>query len=132
MSDINTVVLSGRVGRDPDLRYTPGGDVRPYLHPERGHDLACAAQNPYQSFECHKTTEHDYDGEAYATEQSKQCAGFLTLRCAELGESGYEDEGFEPSYEIVYADYWSMADAYDRYGSPAAEEPDEPWHPRLY
>jgi len=107
-------------------------DVRPFLHPERGYELAVISQNPYTSFECHKTTEHDDEGNGYAVESSKQCAGFLTLRCNETGKSGYEDEGFEPAYDLVYNDIWDMADAYDKYGHPPAEEAEEEWHPRLY
>ncbi len=96
-------------------------DVRPFLTGDRGHELACYAQNPYTSFECHETTEH-YDsgpfvGEAYATEKSKICAGMLTLRAQELGECGYEDEGFKPAWDLIYQDYWEMTEAYDTYGT---------------
>lgn len=44
-------------------------DVTPFLHPERGEELAYGSQNPYWSFACHKTTECDEDsedGEMYA------------------------------------------------------------------
>lgn len=87
-------------------------DVKPFLHPERAEQLAYSAENPYNSFPCHKTTEYDEDsedGDMYITEDSKECAGFLTLR-AQCGED--VPEGFEPSYEIVYTDPYAMADAY--------------------
>lgn len=87
-------------------------DVKPFLHPERGEELAYLAQNPYSSFPCHKTTVEDddsEDGEMMVTENSKECAGMLTLR-AQCGEE--IPEGFEPSYEICYSDPYEMADAY--------------------
>lgn len=34
-------------------------DVKPFLTPERGIELAYHAQNPYNSFPCHKTTVSD-------------------------------------------------------------------------
>lgn len=66
-------------------------DVKPFLTPERGEELAYLATNPYNSFPCHKTTEHDDDGEAYITESSKQCAGFLTLVASINGEHAIPD-----------------------------------------
>ena len=44
-----------------------------------------------------------------ATENSKECAGFLTMR-AQLGE--YVPEGFKPSWELCYIDDWEMIGAY--------------------
>lgn len=88
-------------------------DVKPFLTPERGEELAYHAQNPYNSFPCHKTTEADDDsdeGEMLVTEQSKECAGFLTLKCQ---EGMNVPEGFEPAWEIVYMDTYEMIDAYD-------------------
>lgn len=87
-------------------------DVKPYLTPERGEELAYAPQNPYNTFACHKTTEPDddsEDGEMLVTEHSKECAGFLTLRAQE-GED--VPEGFEPSWNLCYTDGYEMADAY--------------------
>lgn len=84
-------------------------DVKPFLHPERATDLAYASQNLYSSFSCHKTLEYDEEGETYAGEESKECAGFLTLR-AQAGER--IPEGFEPSWEICYIDPHEMSDAY--------------------
>lgn len=88
-------------------------DVKPYLHPERAEELAYSAQNPHNSFACHKTTEYDEDsedGEMLVTENSKECAGFLTLR-AEGGED--VPEGFEPAWEICYTEPYEMTEAYE-------------------
>ena len=91
-------------------------DVKPFLHPERAWEIASAAQNPYNTFPCHKTTTHDEDeeGEEYLTDRvaEKECAGFLTLRAAEYGEDRMP-EGFKPSYDIVYNDAFEMEDAYE-------------------
>jgi hypothetical protein len=93
-------------------------DVKPYLTTERAEELAYAAQNPYSSFPCHKTTEYEEDdngeGEMVATENSKQCAGFLTLRSCENGETDYDDQGFVPSFEVCYSDSYEMIDAYEQ------------------
>ena len=88
-------------------------DVKPFLTPERGEELAYHATNPYNSFSCHKTTETDEDsesGERYAGENSKECAGFMTLQ---VQEGMRIPEGFEPSYDVVYQDAYDMIDAYD-------------------
>lgn len=86
-------------------------DVKPFLHPDRAAEIAYATQNPYSTFYCHKTTEaDDEDGDCFATEESKECAGFLTLR-AQGGEE--VPKGFEPSWAIVYTDAYEMIDAYE-------------------
>lgn len=88
-------------------------DVKPFLHPRRAEELAYSTQNPYNSFPCHKTTEHDddsEDGEMMVTENSKECAGFLTMK-AQNGES--VPEGFEPAWEICYIDPYDMVQAYE-------------------
>lgn len=85
-------------------------DVKPFLTPERGEELAYAAINQYNSFPCHKTTEHDEDGDAFCTEETKECAGFMTLQHNETGCSLPDD--FTPS-ELVYTDTWDMIDAYN-------------------
>jgi len=85
-------------------------DVKPFLHPERGEELAYHAQNPYNSFTCHKTTEADKDGfEMNVTEESKKCAGFMTLQ---IVEGMPIPDGFIPSYDIVYQEVYEMIDAY--------------------
>lgn len=88
-------------------------DITPYLHPDRAAEIAYAALNPYNSFPCHKTTEYDEeseDGEMLITEDSKECAGFLTLRA----QAGMDiPEGFEPAWEICYIDEWDMIQAYE-------------------
>jgi hypothetical protein len=90
-------------------------DVKPYLTPERGEELAYHAQNPYNSFPCHKTTEHDddsEDGEMLVTERSKECAGFLTLMANECGEDRVPKD-FTPSYDVCYTDSFEMAQVYE-------------------
>ena len=85
-------------------------DVKPFLHPERGEELAYHAQNPYNTFACHKTTEHnEYTDELEAGPTSKECAGFMTLQCQEGMDI---PEGFEPAYELCYMDVYEMIDAY--------------------
>lgn len=88
-------------------------DVKPFLHPARGEELAYAAENPYSTFICHKTLEHDdeYDG-SFAGESSKICAGFLTLQHNMNGETMYDDDGFKPS-EGVYQDSYEMVEVYN-------------------
>ena len=86
-------------------------DVKPFLHPERGEELAYTATNPYNSFPCHKTTSHDDDGETVGQAQWQQCAGFLTLMHNELGETPYDEDGFKPS-PLVYNEASEMAEAY--------------------
>jgi len=89
-------------------------DVKPFLHPERAAEIAYSAQNPYSSFPCHKTTvsDEEYGGdgsEMVETNESKQCAGFLTLR-AQSGER--IPKGFNPAWELCYIDEWDMIQAY--------------------
>lgn len=88
-------------------------DVKPFLTPERGEELAYHAQNKYNSFPCHKTTisdEDDDSGQRYAGEKSKECAGFMTLQ---INEGMRIPDGFEPAYEIVYTDASEMIYYYD-------------------
>ena len=88
-------------------------DVKPFLTAERGEELAYHAQNPYNSFPCHKTMDEDEDGETFQGEATQECAGFLTLQKAELGETFYDEDGFEPSYDVVYSESHDMALAYE-------------------
>lgn len=75
-------------------------DVTPFLTSERGEELAYHAQNPYNSFTCHKTMEHgEYDDEETGcemvqTDHSKECAGFITLQ---INEGMDCPEGFTSS-----------------------------------
>jgi len=88
-------------------------DVKPFLHPNRATEIAYATQNPYNSFPCHKTTEEDEDsdeGVLLVTENSKECAGFLTLR-ANSGER--IPKGFEPAWSICYEDPFEMSQTYE-------------------
>jgi hypothetical protein len=86
-------------------------DVKPFLHPDRATEIAYATQNRFGSFICHKTLEDGEDGESLEiTEDSMECAGFLTLR-AQCGED--IPEGFEPSWDLIYTDPYEMTDAYE-------------------
>lgn len=85
-------------------------DVKPFLTAERGEELAYHAENPYNSFPCHKTTECDDDGDTYAGEESKECAGFMAMQHFITGCE--LPDGFEPS-DKVYTDTWEMIDAYE-------------------
>ncbi len=87
-------------------------DKKPFLHPDRAYELAVAAQNPYNTFPCHKTTEaaDDDSGEMMWVESSKDCAGFLTLQ-AQRGHN--TPEGFEPAIGEEYEDELHMLDAYE-------------------
>jgi hypothetical protein len=93
-------------------------DVKPFLRPERGEELAYAATNPYNSFPCHKTTvdsdDEDGCGDRIVTSESKVCAGFLTLMSNELGRTSYDSDGFVPSYDVVYDSAYDMVDAYEQ------------------
>ena len=90
-------------------------DVKPFLHPERGAQLALLTTNPYNEFHCHKTTvsDEEYGGDGFemvTNNSSKLCAGFLTL----MAQDGHDmPDGFEPSYDIVYTDVYEMIDAYE-------------------
>jgi len=86
-------------------------DVKPFLTPERGEELAYLTENPFNDFTCHKTIEHDDEGETVITEQSKTCAGFLTLSAQYNGDE-YLPEGFEPSWDLCYSDASEMEWAY--------------------
>ncbi len=85
-------------------------DVKPFLHPERGEELAYLTSNPYSEFHCHKTLGEDEDeGDTIVIETSLICAGFLSMQ---IEASGMEcPEGFEPS-DLVYGEPYEMADAY--------------------
>ena len=94
-------------------------DVKPYLHPDRGIELALNAVTK-ADFICHKTlnynlqeyndeTEEDeLTPEAYANQ--KLCAGMLTLRASE-GRSDVVEE-FVPSYDLCYKYISEMIAAY--------------------
>jgi len=86
-------------------------DVKPFLRPRRGEELAYHACNPYNSFTCHKTLVDDPDDDCgnMAGPQSKECAGFITLQ---INEGAAIPEGFTPAYDIVYSDIYEMIDAY--------------------
>lgn len=84
-------------------------DVTPFLHPERAAEISGLAWNPYNDFPCHKTIEHDDEGDGYATAESLTCAGFLTMQLSESGRNA--PDGFEPS-DNCYGDPCEMEEAY--------------------
>ena len=89
-------------------------DVKPYLTPQRGRELAVIAGNPFQTFWCHTTTEsiETEDGsDRIAVETTKICAGFLSLQHNINGETSYDGGGFKPS-PLVYEDNYQMSEAY--------------------
>jgi len=96
-------------------------DIKPFLHPERGAELARLTQNPYNEFTCHKTLEHDDEGDTYAGQESQTCAGFLTMMANECGEEAIP-KGFEPSWYICYTDAWEMEQAYEEQAEIDREE----------
>jgi|TARA_R110000744_G_C19319538_1_gene557473 hypothetical protein len=89
-------------------------DVKPFLAAQRGEELAYLAQNRYNTFHCHKTTESVDEGEGgpmEVVETSKICAGFLSLQHNENGETFYDKDGFKPS-SLVYNESYDMEQAY--------------------
>lgn len=89
-------------------------DIKPFLTQSRQDQLAYHATNPYNTFPCHKTIEHDDDGEQCYSPQQKECAGFLTLMASERGEDCVP-KNFTPSYDICFSDAYEMADAIDEW-----------------
>ncbi len=87
-------------------------DIKPFLTPRRGEELAYHATNKYNTFPCHKTTlnEDDDSGRRYAGENSKECAGFMTLQ---INEGMNIPNGFEPAFDIIYTDVHEMIYYYD-------------------
>lgn len=77
---------------------------------ERAVELAYLPLNPYNSFYCHKTLDHDDEGEVVYGERTLECAGFLTLR-AQDGEPVPDD--FEPAWDLCYGDPSEMIQAYE-------------------
>lgn len=89
-------------------------DVKPFLTAERGIELAYHAQNPYNSFTCHKTivSDEEFGGEGeemVCTEKSKECAGFMALQ---ISEGAHSVKGFTPS-DKVYDSVDDMIYAYE-------------------
>jgi hypothetical protein len=87
-------------------------DKKPFLHPNRATEIAYSAQNPYNSFSCHKTLGYDEDRDGTCvTSESKECAGFMTLQAC---ENGKHPQDFIPSYELVYDSSLAMMQAYEK------------------
>lgn len=79
-------------------------DVKPFLHPARGEELAYAAENPYNTFYCHKTLEEgddDNDGESIIGRTSKICAGFLSLRIMKTAKLFMMMKGFNQAKPYI-------------------------------
>lgn len=90
-------------------------DKKPFLRASRGAELAYHAQNPYNSFTCHKTTvpdEESDESEMLVTEKSKECAGFMTLQACENGED-ILPKGFTPAYDVIYDSAFDMVQAHE-------------------
>lgn len=89
-------------------------DVPPFLHPDRGAELAYGTQNKYQEFFCHKTLEHDDECEdGFVGSSSLVCAGHLSMQVQDGIVAA--PNGFTPS-PLVYGDCYQMADAYEDAG----------------
>lgn len=105
--------MSDHIMKKPCKHCPYRNDVKPFLTPERGEELAYFAQNKYNSFPCHQTTEYNDDSEygdtRVETVNSKTCAGFVTLQC---NEGMTIPKGFEPAFKIVYTDAFEMSQAY--------------------
>lgn len=87
-------------------------DVRPFLHPHRGEELAYLTENRFNDFPCHQTTvsdENDDSGELFYGPKTLACAGFLSMQINWGGARN--PDGFIPSDE-VYSDPYEMAEAY--------------------
>jgi hypothetical protein len=84
-------------------------DVKPFLHPERAEEFVYAAHNPFNTFTCHKTLDHDEDGNHVVSQESKECAGFLTMK-AVFGIP--PPDGFTPAFTECYEDELDMITAY--------------------
>jgi len=84
-------------------------DVKPFLRPAFGHELAEHATNVFGSFHCHKTTVSSEDGNnRECDENTKECAGFITFQ---INEGIPGPDGFTPS-PLVYSNHYDMIDAY--------------------
>lgn len=99
--------------KQPCLQCPFRRDVKPFLTVRRGIELAYHAQNPYNSFSCHKTTvsDEEFGGEGdemVVTEDSLECAGFMTLQ---INEGMDCPKDFTPS-DKIYGDVYEMIDAY--------------------
>jgi hypothetical protein len=88
-------------------------DVRPFLTPERGEDLAVHSCNKYNSFTCHQTLDNDDDGDTVVVAESLECAGYMTMQCLNEGDDNLHGEEFTPSYDLVYEDMYDMIAAYE-------------------
>ena len=95
-------------------------DVKPYLTPERGEELAYSTQNSYNSFACHQTVEYDEEEpeideddnyhQSYDASKTKNCAGFLTMQ---INQGAHKPKGFTPAVGLVYDEAFDMVQAYE-------------------
>jgi hypothetical protein len=93
-----------------------------WLHPERAHDFANMASNPYTDFPCHKTADlvegEDGCGEYLHGEQSLTCNGFLSLQ---VNENGRGPDGFEP-HRNAFGDVWEMTEHHEEHWDNEQQE----------
>lgn len=86
-----------------------------WLHPDRAHDFASMASNPYNDFPCHKTADlhEDDDGSAEyrAGDRSLTCNGFLSLQ---VNENGRGPKGFTP-HPDAFGDHWEMCEHHEEH-----------------
>jgi hypothetical protein len=54
-------------------------DVKPYLTKGRAKEICQGLVERQGTFSCHKTTEHDEDGDTRETKDSQHCAGAMIL-----------------------------------------------------
>ena len=54
-------------------------DVKPYLRPDRVMEICANIIERQQTFACHKTTEHDEDGDPIHSNDEQHCAGALVF-----------------------------------------------------
>lgn len=88
-------------------------DVRPFLTPQRGLQLALLTRYRDGVFHCHETCDYDNadeDGQP-STENATLCKGFAILRAQESGNR------FVKPDETVYRSMADMIAAYAREGS---------------
>ena len=86
-------------------------DIKPFLTMARAEELALHAENPHNTFTCHKTLETSECGEhTVVGVKAKECAGFIMLQHNING--GDLPEGFDPDWKLAFEDSWDMEEYY--------------------
>jgi len=80
-------------------------DVKPFLTPARGIELAMLTRNPKGVFNCHETLDYS-KFEGRVTADTRLCIGFATLRAQESSNR------FVKPHETVYGTMGEMMLAY--------------------